>query len=63
MTEQEALMHNEKLRFKLLMELLKQIERIEFQTEVGKSLHEDLTVCISEVIRPIIKAKANDLIG
>lgn len=62
MTDEEIILSNEKRKFKLVIEMLKQIERVSFETEIGKELHSDLVVCISEVIRPIIKQKANHLI-
>lgn len=62
MTDEEALIHNEKVRFRLLMQMLEQIEGIMFETEVGIKLHQDLTECITGVIRPIIKQRAKELI-
>lgn len=62
MTEEEALIHNEKVRFRLLMQMLEQIEGIRFETEVGIKLHQELTECISGVIRPIIIQRAKELI-
>ena len=62
MTDEEVILTNEKRKFKLVMEMLKQIERVSFETEIGQQLHTDLVICISEVIRPIVKEKANHLI-
>ena len=62
MTDEEALVHNEKIRFRLLMQMLEQIERIDFQTDVGIKLHQDLNECVSGVIRPIIIQRAKELI-
>ena len=63
MTDEEVVIANEKRKFKLVFEMLKQIESIDFETDVGKELHADLVVCISEVIRPIIIQKANKFIS
>lgn len=53
---------NDKRKFKLVLEMLKQIERVSFETEVGQELHTDLVTCISEVIRPILIKKGHQLI-
>jgi hypothetical protein len=63
MTPEETIIHNEKVRFKLLIEMLDRACGIQFETEIGKELHEDLCVAIKEVIKPIIKRRANDLVS
>ena len=62
MTDEEIFIHNEKIRFQLLMEMIRQIQRIEFKSEAGIKLHSDLVVCFSEVIKPIIKERATEFI-
>jgi len=55
-------LHNEKLRFKLLLEMIDRIQGIPFQSEVGKSLQADMKVCYGEIIRPIIVEKMKELV-
>ena len=55
-------LHNEKLRFKLLIEMIERIQGIPFQSEVGKNLQNDMKVCYGEVIRPIIVEKMKELV-
>lgn len=62
MTPEEIIIHNEKVNFKLCIEMLNQIVKIKFITPIGQELHADLVKCIDEVIKPIVKDKANKLI-
>ena len=54
--------YNEKLRFKRLLEMIERINTIPFQSETGKSLQADMKVCYTEIIRPIIVNKMNELV-
>jgi hypothetical protein len=62
MTSEEIIIHNEKVKFRNLLNAFKYIETMNFNTEIGKQLHADMCVCITEVIKPIIKEKANKFI-
>lgn len=62
MTSEEIIVHNEKVKFRNLLNAFKYIEGMSFNTEIGKQLHADMCVCITEVIKPIIKEKANKFI-
>jgi len=54
--------YNEKLRFKRLLEMIDKINTIPFQYETGKALQADMKVCYTEIIRPIIVNKMNELV-
>ena len=54
--------YNEKLRFKRLLEMIDRINTIPFQSEQGKALQVDIKVCYTEIIRPIIVNKMNELV-
>lgn len=60
---QDFKLKNDKVKMKLVMEMLKQIERVSFETKVGKELHEELVICITGVIRPAIIKKGHELIN
>lgn len=54
--------YNEKLRFKRLLEMIERINTIPFQSNQGKALQADMKVCYTEIIRPIIVNKMNELV-
>ena len=56
-------LYNEKQRFKLMLEIIDRINNIPFQSEQGKVLQADMKVCYTEIIRPIIVNKMNELVN
>lgn len=62
MTDQEIIIHNEKITFRRMMDAFKFIEQLTFHTEVGKKLHADMCESISQVIKPEIIKKAKEFL-
>lgn len=52
----------EKIRFKYLLRLIEDMNAIPFTSEAGKGVASDMKVCYTEIIRPIIVNKMNELV-
>jgi len=52
----------EKKRFKLLLAMIDKMHKIPFESESGVQLRADMKVCYTEIIRPIIVNKMNELV-
>lgn len=60
MTEEQV--EAEKLHFKMLISKIEELHTIPFQSESGKKLINDMEVCYSQIIKPMIVKKANEFI-
>lgn len=60
MTEEEKL--DEQMHFKMLISKIEELHNIPFQSESGKKLINDMEVCYSQIIKPMIVKKANEFI-
>lgn len=52
----------EKARFKHLISLIDDMQLIQFESETGKSLQRNMKESYTEIIRPIIVNKMNELV-
>lgn len=52
----------EKIRFKMVIGLIDQMQTIPFESETGKSLQKAMRESYTEIIRPIIVNKMNELV-
>jgi len=52
----------EKIRFKMVIGLIDQMQTIPFESETGKSLQRNMKEVYSEIVRPFIVIKMNELV-
>lgn len=61
MSEEEMIVHNEKIRYRRVFDMMDAIESVKFITEEGKILHNDLCEAL-KIIRPFVVKSADKLI-